>query len=400
VGLSLVRKCPSCERVQSAQHLTCIYCANSFMQEEGLGVLAAAPLTRRQRAEERFRKVAVGAAALLVLAGAVYFLVRRGVQTPSEPIARSYVLEATSMRSAPSPDAPPIKDLKPPEVVQITDFAVDSTGNRWFRILSKNLSGYVRTREVAPAKALNPERGFEALRHSLLALDDPSLLGEAAKAVDNYRETFPASPHRDEARWLLAERTRDLGERTDRRLLSQARGRYEELAESGGEYAERAREALAQIPGAASSSSRRQIPPRSLQFSVVGGADSSPHAGPAVEERLPVRRVTVLSQTPLIVRLTAPFELQPGAEAEGEIAEDIRVKDDVAIPRGSRARLAAWSGHPDSGSPLTLRLTALVIADQTYEVSALAVRDRLPAALVAGTRIEFRLGTPLVIRER
>ena len=401
VGLSLVRKCPSCDRVQSAQHLTCIYCANSFMQEEGLGVLAEGPLKRRQHVEERLRKVAAGAAALVVLAGAVYFLTRRVVQKPSEPIAVSYVVEATSLRSAPSPDAPPIEDLEPPEVVQITDCAVDSTGNRWFRILSKDLSGYVRTRDVAPAKALNPETGFEALRHSLLALDDPRILGEAAKAVDNYRETFPSSPHRDEARWLLAERTRDLGEHTDRRLLSQARGHYRQLANSGGEYAERARSALAQIPEAAGgSASRRPASPPPLQFTVMGGGDASSRAGRAEEERAPVRKVTVLSQTPLFVRLTAPLELLPGAEAEGEIAEDIRVKNDVAIPRGSRARLAAAARRSASGSPLTLRLTALVIANETYEVSALAVRDHLPTELAVGTRLEFRLGTPLVIRER
>lgn len=407
VGLSLVRKCPSCERIQSAQHLTCIYCANSFMQVEGLGVVAAGPLKQRRRdAEKRLRIMAAGAVAFVVVAGIVYFLVRRGFQKPPDPIALSYVLQSTSMRSGPSPDAPPIKDLEQAEIVQIIDYTHDSMGNRWFRIISKDLSGYVRTREVAPPKGLTPEKGFEALRHSLLGLDDPVLLGEATKAVENYRDTFPASPHIDEVRWLLAERTRDLAERGDRRLLAKAREQYEQLAQSGGEFAERARQALDQFPAPAPRAGpSRASSSAPLQFSIVGGSVASSAAPPPGTPHDPVRKLTILTRTPLAVRLTAPAELVPGASFEGEIAEDIRVKSEVAIPKGSRAHLTVTEGHASSGSSRaapapSLRMTALVIGNQTYGVSALAVRDRLPATLAAGTRLEFRLGTPLVVTQR
>jgi hypothetical protein len=279
-------------------------------------------------------------------------------------------------------------------------------GNRWFRIISKNLSGYVRTQEVAPPKGLTPEKGFEALRHSLLGLDDPVLLGEATKAVENYRDTFPASPHIDEVRWLLAERTRDLAERGDRRLLAKAREQYEQLTQSGGEFAEQARQALDQFPAPAPRAGpSRASSSAPLQFSVIGGSvTSSAHAPPGTPHD-PVRKLTILTRTPLAVRLTASAELVPGASFEGEIAEDIRVKSEVAIPKGSRAQLTVAEGHPTSegsrAAPVpSLRMTALVIGNQTYGVSALAVRDRLPTTLAAGTRLEFRLGTPLVVTQR
>ncbi len=413
VGLSLVRKCPSCDRTQSAQHLTCIYCANSFMQEDGLSVLASGPLTRRQQhAELQLRKIAAIVGAVIVAAAllAFYVYVIRG-RIPTGPIARSFVAaqDSVPMRKGPSNDAPPMKSLQPSEKIMITECAYDNAGNHWFRITSDGISGFVRIEDVAPPEAMkaDPEGGFVALRHSLLRLDDPTMLEYARQAVDYYRSVFPGNPHADELAWLFAERIRGSAEGSDRRrsLLAAAKERYQKLAESGGEYAARARQALDQFPSADTTPApSRPSAPRPLEFSVVGGATASPPATPGTIREAPIRKVTVLSRTPLVVSLTAPLELVPGAQGEGEIAEDIRVKSDVAVPRGSRARLSVakrlTSGASPRESPLTLRLTALVIGDQTYDVSALAAKDRLGGTLAQGTRIEFRLTTPLVLAER
>lgn len=413
VGLSLVRKCPSCERVQSAQHLTCIYCANSFMQEDGLSVLAAGPLQRlRQQADAQLRKLAAIAGAVVVVAAVAFLLYSRMGSIPTRPIARTFVAsqDAVPMRKAPASDAPPVKSLQPSQKVAITECVYDSAGNRWFRVTSDDISGFVRTEDVAPPEATkaDPEGGFVALRHSLLHLGDPAMLDYAREAVEYYHGIFPGNAHADELTWLLAEQTRELAERSDRprNLLATAREQYQKLAESGGEYAVRARQALDQLP---TSSPRPATPrkptPRPLQFSVMGGSTSLSQATPGMTPGSPVRKVTVLSRTPLVVRLTAPLELVPGAQGEGEIAEDIRVKSDLAVPRGSRARLSVGSNRlasgASSGAPsLTLRLTTLVIGEQTYGVSALEARDRMAGTLARGTRIEFRLTAPLDLLER
>ena len=415
VGLSLVRKCPSCERVQSAQHLTCIYCANSFMQEDGLSVLAAGPLRlRQQRAKLQLRIISAIVGVLIVAAALLTFYVYaiRG-RIPTGPMARSFVAahDSVPMRKEPSNDAPPVKSLQPSQKVDITECAYDSAGNRWFRITSDGISGFVRTEDVAPPEATkaNPEGGFVALRHSLLHLGDAAMLDYAREAVDYYHSIFPGNVHADELTWLLAEQTRELAERSNRSrdLLASAREQYRKLAESGGEYAARAREALDQLPTSTSTQATpsRAAQPRPLQFSVIGGSTSLSQPSSGMTPGAPVRKVTVLSRTPLVVSLTAPLEIVPGAQGEGEIAEDIRVKSDLAVPRGSRARLSVasnrlTSGTSSRGSSLTLRLTALVIGDQTYGVSALSAGDHVGGTLARGTRIEFRLAEPLYLPER
>ncbi len=413
VGLSLVRKCPSCERVQSAQHLTCIYCANSFMQEDGLSVLAAGPLKlRRQHADAQLRKLAAIAGAVVVLGAVAFFLYSRRESIPTRPIARTFVAsqDAVPMRKAPASDAPPVKSLQPSQKVAITECVYDSVGNRWFRVTSDDISGFVRTEDVAPPEATkaDPEGGFVALRHSLLHLGDPAMLDYAREAVEYYHNIFPGNAHADELTWLLAEQTRELAERSDRprSLLATAREQYQKLAESGGEYAVRARQALDQLPTSIGSQpAPRKSTPRPLQFSVIGGSTSLSQPTTGMTPGSPVRKVTVLSRTPLVVSLTAPLELVPGAQGEGEIAEDIRVKGDLAVPRGSLARLSVGSIRPTTGTPsrapsLTLHLTALVIGDQTYGVSALAARERSAGNLARGTKIQFHLTAPLDLLER
>ncbi|MFB3920852.1 MAG: hypothetical protein ACE145_03975 [Terriglobia bacterium] len=413
VALSLVRKCPSCERTQSAQHLTCIYCANSFMQEDGLSVLAAGPWGLREKsAYARIQKFAALAVSVLILAGLAYYLYSQWVAYINRPIARTFVVRPypVVMRKSPASNAPPVKDLQPSEKVDITKCVYDSAGNRWFRVISAGIKGYVSTEDVAPPEATkgDPDGGYAALRHSLLHLGDPAMLDYARDAVEYYHSIFPGNHHGDELTWLLAEQTRELAARSDRprKLLATAREQYQKLANSGGEYAMRAREALDQLASEPTTQPRpRSSKPRPLEFSIVGGTSGGTPTTAGGAAGSPVRKVMVLDQTPLAIRLTSPLEMVPGAQGEGEIAEDIHVRTELAIPQGSRARLSVGpksqtpGSSPDATS-LTLRLTALVIGDQTYPVSAFAVRSRPASTLPLGTRIEFRLTTPLVLQER
>ena len=119
--------------------------------------------------------------------------------------------------------------------------------------------------------------------------------------------------------------------------------------------------------------------------------------------------ITVVSQTPLFVRVTDLVELSPETRFQGEIEEDIRVNDQVAVPKGSVCRLQAvevpGKAARDPGvTTVTLRLTAVVVGGQAYQVSAGAVRIEPPNSstppsqarrratqLSAGTRLVFRL---------
>ena len=362
VGLSIVRKCPSCGRVQSAQHVTCIYCADSFIREDGLRPVKTTRL--RGRPSVSLHQVQVVAGVILVVAvalGIVYYLTRGTESKPARVIGQTYVLAATSMRRQADDAAPPVKDLHPSEILDITDYTTDSVGNRWFRVATSGISGYVRAEMVAPPKSRDPVKGYEILRHSLLGLDNREALSAAAEAVDLYGNLFPSSPHTDELRWLLAERTRDIGERSGRprALLASAREQYEKIARGNSEFAEPAREALAQLPeeGPAPPASARGSGASAPRLSLLGGSLDTMHPTGAANTRAPVRRVTEISSTPLWILLTHGADLSSGQTFQGEFAQDIRVNREIAIPRGSPATvLVAPQG--DAGSLTSLRLTA------------------------------------------
>jgi len=244
----------------------------------------------------------------------------------------------------------------------------------------------------------------------LLALEDAESLTPATDAVNYYQGAFPASPHVDELMWLLAEATRKLGEYSDRRqaLPRRAEETYKKIAEGNGAFADRARRALAQLRshtvGVRASSSRD-----TFGLNVEGGSLSPARSGAG-----PVHTITVVSQTPLFVRVTQPVEISPDARFQGEIEQDIRVNDQVAVPKGSVCRLEAVEvsrkAARDPGvTTVTLRLTAVVVEGQAYRVSAGAVRIEPPNSstsrsqahraqqLSAGTCLVFRLVAPLLV---
>jgi hypothetical protein len=413
VALSVVRKCPACGKVQSAHHVTCIYCADSFLREEGLMPAGPGPLARRtERAEQRLRRIAFLALATLVLVGGALVLKRLLSEEVFEAVGETYALESVSMRGKAATDAPLVKDLKPSDVVTITGYTHDLVGNRWFHVRSGEINGYLRAQEVAPPKSNDPEKGFEILRHSLMALENPQVLTQARQAVDLYHATFPASTHFDELRWLLAERSRELSEGSrSPEMIGSARKIYEELAKGQSEFSDRAKEALDELGAPAAATKKTQPRVRPETEWNAGGGTATGTVGPPVNLSAPIRRVTVVSRLPLFVRLTRAAKISSGAILQGEFARDVRVSQEIAVPRGSSA--VVMVGQEGAGKKVeNLRLTGATIRGESYMVSGYsrgmevpgagkfaASRD-LPSSLPAGTTIEFRLLSDLVVTQR
>jgi hypothetical protein len=246
------------------------------------------------------------------------------------------------------------------------------------------------------------------------------VLPEANEAVEYYRRRFPDSPHRDELIWLLAERTGSLASDPSKggSLLASARELYGRLAEGSSEFAEPARQALAQLrTEGGGGRTRPSLEPTPMRLSIVGGEAGPSQPAASASSGGPVRRLTVVSRTPLVVSLPETAEVSPGAVLQGVIEQDVRVNREIAVPRGSPCQLAFTEVNAASSlrrlSSSSIRLTGLVVNGQTHRVSAVAVRIEPPTRsgvasfpdtsaphLPAGTRIIFQLTEPLVLAQR
>ncbi len=416
VELSLVRKCPSCQHIQSFQHSDCRYCSAPFLTAAPLDIPSrdhAVQTGAREKTSSSITSALLVAAVVVILAG-IYLLRPQQPTTKTRVSGESEVIRDTVLRQRASQDAPIVNDLHAAEKVTILGLSVDAQGGHWFRVAAGGVSGFVRVQEVTPPRGNDPEGTYEALRESLLVLSDPSALPDAKGAIQDYERKFSGSPHRDELEWLLAETTRRMAESSSggTKLWAEAREEYRRIARGNGEFAAQARQALDRIPsrtGAPRSSPKSD----EMRLTIEGGES---RAAPAPRQgALAVRSLTVLTRTPLEVRLSEPAEIAPGATFHGEIDQDIRVNNQLAVPHGSVCRITVVGAQlSPSGTAVSatirLRLDSLVIDGQPYRVSASAVRIEYRAApstsdtreepefqLPAGTLIAFRLETPLVI---
>ncbi len=434
VPLSQVRRCPECQRTQSANHLRCIYCSGSLVPKLSTATAAApAPGTAKaarepgaaplpfplELARPRVPSELVIIGMLVVVIGLILFIrLRPGPEVEEGPIGQSYVLHATSLYQDPSLNAAPLKTLNPPAVVEIFDDVVDALGKRWLHVTSEGIKGYVLARELAPPKGTDPERSFDLLKHYVQELDDPAVLPEATAAAEYYRRAFPDSSHLEEVTWFLAECTRRLAERNGQRaLLDNAKQQYTKIAEGKGEFAERARQALSGFPAEGRAGAPRRPPrPSGLRLSVVGGSLTSSPPGSSAVPNAPVRRLTVLSRTPIPVRLTAPLQVSSGVDFQALVDDNILVNSEIAVPKGSLSLLTVAGVQASAATrapAVTLQLTGIVVDHQTYGITAEAVRvdpppntsqtlasNRASPQLPPGTRVVFRLTSPLVVVRR
>jgi|GEM_PF-4371316 len=412
VSLSVVRRCSGCQRILGAQHMRCPYCSTAFVPEAHPELQAAAEAAQAGPKKLSRRQIATiaGTAALFIVAIVlIVYRIQKMAPKPHVVMGQTYGLHETTLYRQPATTAPSIGDLQPGTVAEITDAEFDAVGNRWFEISSQGITSYVPAGEVAPPKGTDAENGFILLRHSLLSLDDPDVMStQAVAAVDYYEKAFPLSPHLDEVQWLLADRSRALAERYGRQrtLLENAKALYTKLAAGKSEFAERARQALEDLPApSAARPAYRAAAPRdnSLKLNIVGGTLTS-SAKPPRTPGAPVRSLTVISRTPLEVLLPESIQLSLGQTFQGQVGADIAVNGDIAVPKGSACylKVASLQGRASA----TLRLTTLVVDGQSYRVSAEAVRVKpaapgtgrtAPSALPSGTRLTYRLNAPLVV---
>jgi len=356
--------------------------------------------------------------AILALSGigVVYRYVQRS-SGPKPSLGKSFVTRPTPVLAKRDVDARRLRNLKVSELIDITDFSTDASGTRWYEVTDRGTRGFVRARDVAPPKVADSEKGFQLLQHYLVGMEDAAHVDDARAAVDYYRKVFPASPHGDLLTWLLAEQTRLMAERTGNpaRLLVSAREQYALIAQGAGSYAERARQTLAQLPVPSQSggSNRGGVTP-SPGFTVTQGSENSSYMLLTRMPGVSIRRLSILSETPLVARLGKAVPVTAGSSFQAEVAQDIRVNDEVAVPRGSPATLTITGEgrgrRAGVSSPWSLRLTGMMIRNLTYRVSGTAVlanfpnnsslrlpSTQLPAVLPGGTYLEIRLDAPLAV---
>jgi len=162
-----------------------------------------------------------------------------------------------------------------------------------------------------------------------------------------------------------------------------------------------------QIPRTPAAPEQEASGSAALGLSVVGGTLSSSSRASGAR-RASVDTVTILEQTILPVRLKETVRLTAGTVIEAEVAQDIRVNRQIAIPRGSLCYLrveAEGAATPTRIPPsVVLYLDSLVVGERTYPVSANGMRvvASSPSSIVepqleAGMLISFRLNSPLVI---
>jgi hypothetical protein len=311
VMLTVVHRCPTCERLQSLEHLSCFYCRTPLVVSPPALPLLTPARNPYERGVRRWLRVgariitpqlAVAVLILLILAGSFSNskTTSRFSLLDKTPMGHSYVLNHASLRQEASLQAPVVTQLRSREVVDIFDCASDALGNHWFGVISRGSKseGYVLVQDVAPPRATDPEKGARALRHSLLVLGSPAALPAAEAAVEYYQDVFPSSTHVDELRWLLAERKQRLGRHPKGRRgsLTGEEGFYVDVALASDNFADSAPEAPAQLlPQAKSASSRhssrlsrgrarktgRSGHSAPLKMGVVGGSLSSPNSGPS-----------------------------------------------------------------------------------------------------------------------
>ena len=404
VSLSVVRRCPSCHRVVSAHHTRCVHCRTNFTEEIPKELLRAeAPvITVRQPLDERLRKyraVAVSVLAFLVVLGTGLYILHRinNTNTPAPVIAKSSTLHATELHRSPSFGSASAGKLMPGTALGVTGFRHGDQG-LWMKLAWNNATAYAPAFDLTAPLAVDAEQGAYALKLYLSELDASDSVDPAVKAVNYYAQTFPASPHRDELRWVLAERLRSLsagGGQKAAALRSQANEQYQQLAATTGGYAGNARAALAKTP------------PPSFQERAGTGHKKAARRGDGLQivddagtHNLTVtsvpHEVMVLTKTEVIVHAGKLSQSSEGTIIPGRVAYNVKANGIVAIPAGSLCQLKVTG--TDSSQDISLRLTSIEINHRVYPVRSTSTEISSAAKRhIADNALTFHLDAPLVL---
>lgn len=407
VSLSVVRRCPKCRRVVSAQHTKCVYCRTPFTHELPANRFAAeAPAATRPRmskGKKRFRAAAVSIVTFVTMfvLGLIFLRETNRVNTPVHVIAESYLLRPVELRHAPSMGSSLVDQVAAGTKVNLTGYQSGEEGQRWVALDWKNAVAYAPADDLAAPKALDTEEGAKLLKFYLSGMETAEEVDDAVKSVNYYVKAFPGDIHSEEIRWVLAERIRYLsqhGGSEDATLRHLAQQQYEQLEKSKGSYAEKAHDAAAEYPSVSASSgsgahASAHLPVRKVdELQVVGGSGtqtSSVKSGP--------HEVLVL-QAEVIVLAGKPSQWTAGAVVSGRVAHPVKTNGVVAIPAGAQCQLTVVRGA-SSEANVSLGLTSIEIDHRTYAVRSPAVQA--PSSKGAQRNVDhtlvFHLQSPLVI---
>lgn len=283
VSLSVVRRCPGCHRIVSAQHAKCVHCHTLFLSELPTQYVPSPAAYGSARAsslaEQRFRAVVVSAItfAVVFLLGFVFIRQMNRPAVSVRVIANSHVLHSADLRRASSLSSSVIDKAAPGTIVNITGYRSGDQERRWLVVEWNNAPAYVLMYDLAPPKAIDAEEGANVLKFYLLGMEANSV-DDAVSSVDYYKQIFPGDVHGEELRWILAERIRSLAQHgviEESKLRRQAHQQYEALVASSGGYVEKARDILAKLPMPSASEAVRRAPLRKSDgVQVVGGAST------------------------------------------------------------------------------------------------------------------------------
>lgn len=411
LALSIVRRCPGCDRIVSARHPRCIYCSQPLAVSAVQDVapagseaeIAKARLRRRELIEHRIRQRAALvsiATFILVFVLGLIFIARMKWNSDAKPrvIAKSYILRSTAARRAPAHSSAEIARLSPGDVIDISDFRANDDASRWAATEWNGATAFIPISDFAPPKIVSADRGADLLKFYLLGMNEPNVVPDAAQAIEHFATTFPAAANVAELRWLLADRARHLAAQSAQRdaLLREARNQYEILAQSSGDYSERARRllsgslsALPEKTSAGAGSSRPATP--SLQV-VTGSSDAQKYGG---FTKSPAHEVLLLDQSKITTSFDIPVLSQPSTVVNGRVARTVYVGRVPAIPAGSPCVIEIRD-NPSLASP-TASLLAVVVRDRRYELQSSTVEIKRATGSSTGRAADFVLQTPVAI---
>ena len=286
VSLSLVRRCPNCRRIVSAQHTKCVYCRTPFLEE----------LPKRHLPEEfattdggvspavrRFRAAAVSVTTFLVVFSLGMFFLRM-INKPVitiQVIAKSHMVHSALARRAPSSNSSNLGKIIDGTPVNISGYQETDAG-RWMGLKWNDVEAYVPAADVSAPTPINTE-GAGALKFYISGMETAESAAEAASAVEAYRKAFPGDAHVDELKFALAERLRAISQHAGPQgaeLRSQSTQLFQELAAGNGSFAEQARAALTPPSSAHSPSRAKAAAPKKKSLEIIGGSGTSTSTAP------------------------------------------------------------------------------------------------------------------------
>jgi hypothetical protein len=403
VSLSVVRRCPSCHRIVSAQHKKCVYCHFPFTHELPKGSvpaeLPAAEGPRKLSAgAQRFRAAAVSIATFVFVFGLGLAFLHK-MNTPAivgHIIAQSHVLHSAQLRFTPSSTSSVVAQVKSGTAVNLTGYRESDEG-RWMALDWNNTTAYLPVKDLSAPRAVDENDGANVLKFYLAGMETAESADEAVKAVDFYTLTFPGDAHGEELRWVLAERLRALSQSAGPQgpaLRRQANQQYEQVADLKGKFAEKAREVLTHTPSGQEPVSHPRGSNRKADgLEIIGGSGTQTSTGNSAPHE-----ALVLTLAEVLVRTGKLSPSMAGASVTGHVASSVKTNGIVAIPAGSPCQLKVVSSNP-SASTISLELTSIEINHRIYAVKSpvLEIHSGGGEKLTAYRSLSFRLDAPLVI---